>query len=89
MRQPSRELVAHSHTDSETHTVGGLLAFTVALALVLASMTAPGLVVAYVLGGLSAVALRKSSLPARVVSAGRWKRGSEPATTGDCCARSG
>jgi amino acid transporter len=88
MRQPSRELVAHSHTDSETGTLGGLLAFTAALPLVLVSMTVPGIVVAYALGGLSAVALRKSLPFARAVTAGRRERSSRPASNGDRRAQS-
>ena len=89
MRQPSRTLAEHSRTDSETHTLGGSLAFTAALLLVLVSMTAPGLVVAYALGGLSAVALPRSFLIARVTATERRERDQPTASSRERRAQSG
>lgn len=59
MRRISSELAQASRVDQNSHTLGGLIAFTALLPVLLVLLTAPQLVVAYVLGGVSVLALWK------------------------------
>jgi hypothetical protein len=59
MKRASLTLAQNSNAARETYTVGGSLAFAAVLPVLLVLLSVPQLVLAYGLGGLSAVALLK------------------------------
>lgn len=65
MRQISPELAEASRIDRNPYTLDGLLVVTALLPVLLVLLTAPQLVVAYVLGALSVLAFRKVFLLVR------------------------
>ncbi|MXR50614.1 hypothetical protein GRX03_03185 [Halovenus sp. WSH3] len=69
MRQPTPELTKHSHTTRRT--VGGSIAFVGIFLLITLSVLASRLVAVYVLGGVSAVVLRKAYFVGRALVAER------------------
>lgn len=80
MRQISPEVARNSQTHQATYTLGGLLAFAAALPVLFVLLTAPQLVFAYVLGGLSAFALRYIYRLVRTINDNRERGGEQPAS---------